>query len=40
MEILSKNLSIKKTKKFIKETKILFKETSGLGLNNLLFIKK
>ena len=40
MEILSKNLRNKKTKKFIKETKILFKETSGLGLNNLLFIKK
>jgi 2-polyprenyl-3-methyl-5-hydroxy-6-metoxy-1,4-benzoquinol methylase len=40
MEILSKNLSIKKIKSFIKKTKILFKETSGLGLNNLLFIKK
>jgi hypothetical protein len=40
MEILSKNLSIKKTKSFIKKTKILFKETSGLGLNYLLFIKK
>jgi len=40
MEILSKNLSINKTKNFIKKTKILFKETSGLGLNNLLFIKK
>jgi len=40
MEILSKNLSIKKTNSFIKKAKILFKGTSGLGLNNFLFIKK